>query len=111
MSRLHEALDRVSERAPYMQVAPGFYRSARRRHRLRLAGAVVSVVAVIALVALVAPATILVGRTSGGIGDGGVGGPPGIPDRITTPPWYTETASGAPAGPASVVFSGDVAQA
>ncbi|GIJ73098.1 PD40 domain-containing protein [Virgisporangium ochraceum] len=97
MTRLHDAFERLAERAPEVRVPAGFYRRSRRRHRWRQVAAAVAVVAV---VALGAPVALSMGRTGREIGDSGT---PGIPSRVTMPPWYTS--AGAP-GPTSVMFTG-----
>ncbi|GAA0927744.1 hypothetical protein GCM10009558_040370 [Virgisporangium aurantiacum] len=64
MTRLHDALDDVAAHAPEVRIPPRLYRAARRRHRLAVGGAVLSVVAVVAAVALVVPSARHSGRTS-----------------------------------------------
>ncbi|GIJ54906.1 WD40 repeat domain-containing protein [Virgisporangium aurantiacum] len=105
MTRLHDALDDVAAHAPEVRIPPRLYRAARRRHRLAVGGAVLSVVAVVAAVALVVPFARHSGRTSSVAGGNGSAG---LPDRISMPPWST---SDRPAGPAAVAFDGTVPQA
>jgi hypothetical protein len=62
-----------------------------------------SAVAVLAAGALVAPSALRGIRTDGV----GATESAGLPDDLTVPPWWTETVARSPAGPASVVFSGE----
>lgn len=100
MTGLRDALADIAERAPEVRVPAGFYRAARRRHRLRLAGSAAATLAVLVIATLFTPVMLPAD------GPDGVGSAPaGLPERIAMPPWWTETVQGEPAGPASVVFS------
>jgi hypothetical protein len=100
VTALRDALVEIAERAPDVRVPSDFYRSARRRHRLRRAWAAA---AVLVAAALAVPFVAVGGGGSEDVG----GGSAGLPDRLVVPPWSTETVDRSPAGPAAVVYSGE----